>query len=337
MLADRTPSRFSRRAGHRCSHDRLGRRHRAGQVVTTLDRAARTGEGMTHAWLFTGPPGSGRSVAARAFAAALQCPSSGCGECRDTGPRWRAQYADVRVPGDRGPVDQGGAGPRAGPGGWAAAPRSGAGGSSSSKTPTGSPSARRCAAQGPPRSRPRGRSGCSCAPSTEDVIITIRSRNPARAAPYAARRGGRGPARPARRRRPRHGPGTAARAAQSHVGLARRLARDEGAGSGAGRHRHGRRDPVGLVTRSGPLMTSRRSPRRSPGGLGRARCRRAGPPHGAVRRRCRGAYPAASTRPRPAQDPGARAKACATRFGRDVIDRALLDLLSVSATRSWST
>ena len=29
---------------------------------------------MTHAWLFTGPPGSGRSVAARAFAAALLCP-----------------------------------------------------------------------------------------------------------------------------------------------------------------------------------------------------------------------------------------------------------------------
>ena len=28
---------------------------------------------MTHAWLFTGPAGSGRSVAARAFAAALQC------------------------------------------------------------------------------------------------------------------------------------------------------------------------------------------------------------------------------------------------------------------------
>ena len=26
--------------------------------------------GMTHAWLFTGPPGSGRSVAARSFAAA---------------------------------------------------------------------------------------------------------------------------------------------------------------------------------------------------------------------------------------------------------------------------
>jgi DNA polymerase-3 subunit delta' len=36
---------------------------------------------MTHAWLLTGPPGSGRSVAARAFAAALLCPSGGCGEC----------------------------------------------------------------------------------------------------------------------------------------------------------------------------------------------------------------------------------------------------------------
>jgi DNA polymerase III subunit delta' len=36
---------------------------------------------MTHAWLFTGPPGSGRSVAARAFAAALLCPSGGCGQC----------------------------------------------------------------------------------------------------------------------------------------------------------------------------------------------------------------------------------------------------------------
>jgi DNA polymerase III subunit delta' len=37
--------------------------------------------GMTHAWLFTGPPGSGRSVAARAFAAALLCERQGCGSC----------------------------------------------------------------------------------------------------------------------------------------------------------------------------------------------------------------------------------------------------------------
>lgn len=39
------------------------------------------GTGMTHAWLFTGPPGAGRAQAARAFAAALQCTHGGCGEC----------------------------------------------------------------------------------------------------------------------------------------------------------------------------------------------------------------------------------------------------------------
>ena len=50
-------------------------------VLDTLRQAA-AGEGMTHAWLFTGPPGSGRSNVARAFAAALQCETrTGCGEC----------------------------------------------------------------------------------------------------------------------------------------------------------------------------------------------------------------------------------------------------------------
>ncbi|HVE63368.1 MAG TPA: DNA polymerase III subunit delta' [Mycobacteriales bacterium] len=51
------------------------------EVATSRLRAAVAGDGMTHAWLFTGPPGSGRSVAARAFAAALQCPAGGCGSC----------------------------------------------------------------------------------------------------------------------------------------------------------------------------------------------------------------------------------------------------------------
>jgi DNA polymerase-3 subunit delta' len=50
-------------------------------VVSQLRAAAGDPERMTHAWLFTGPPGSGRSVAARAFAAALLCPSGGCGSC----------------------------------------------------------------------------------------------------------------------------------------------------------------------------------------------------------------------------------------------------------------
>jgi DNA polymerase-3 subunit delta' len=38
---------------------------------------------MTHAWLITGPPGSGRSTLALAFAASLICPNGGCGECVD--------------------------------------------------------------------------------------------------------------------------------------------------------------------------------------------------------------------------------------------------------------
>jgi DNA polymerase-3 subunit delta' len=53
----------------------------AGQeaVVAQLQRAV-AGK-TTHAWLFTGPPGSGRSTAARAFAAALLCELGGCGQC----------------------------------------------------------------------------------------------------------------------------------------------------------------------------------------------------------------------------------------------------------------
>jgi len=39
------------------------------------------GPAMTHAWLITGPPGSGRSSAATKFAAALVCPEDGCGRC----------------------------------------------------------------------------------------------------------------------------------------------------------------------------------------------------------------------------------------------------------------
>lgn len=54
-------------------------------AIVEADRSANDDDpasgAMTHAWLFTGPPGSGRSVLARAFAAALQCPHGGCGEC----------------------------------------------------------------------------------------------------------------------------------------------------------------------------------------------------------------------------------------------------------------
>jgi DNA polymerase-3 subunit delta' len=45
-------------------------------------RIGEPGPAMTHAWLITGPPGSGRSTAATTFAAALICPLNGCGTCQ---------------------------------------------------------------------------------------------------------------------------------------------------------------------------------------------------------------------------------------------------------------
>ncbi|MCG6568242.1 DNA polymerase III subunit delta' [Tessaracoccus sp. ZS01] len=68
------------------------------RAVATLRRAV---EGhrhaMTHAWLFVGPPGSGRSNAAKAFAAALQCPQGGCGECQECRTTLSGAHPDVTL------------------------------------------------------------------------------------------------------------------------------------------------------------------------------------------------------------------------------------------------
>lgn len=82
----------------------------AGQeaVVSTLGAAARAADGwlrgdaaaatgMSHAWLLTGPPGSGRSTAARAFAAALQCKRHGCGECNACRTTLAGSHPDVTL------------------------------------------------------------------------------------------------------------------------------------------------------------------------------------------------------------------------------------------------
>ncbi|MGL5825752.1 MAG: DNA polymerase III subunit delta' [Nocardioides sp.] len=62
-------------------------------------RLAASGQGMSHAWLVTGPPGSGRSNAAVAFAAALQCEADppGCGECKSCRTTLAGSHADVTV------------------------------------------------------------------------------------------------------------------------------------------------------------------------------------------------------------------------------------------------
>jgi DNA polymerase III subunit delta' len=68
-------------------------RHAASAAAAVLQGEQVTG--MTHAWLFTGPPGSGRSVAARAFAAALLCPYGGCGRCASCHQVRAGTHADL--------------------------------------------------------------------------------------------------------------------------------------------------------------------------------------------------------------------------------------------------
>ena len=60
-------------------------------------KAAAAGHGMSHAWLFTGPPGSGRSNAAIALAAALQCEQGGCDACHACHTVQAGTHADVTV------------------------------------------------------------------------------------------------------------------------------------------------------------------------------------------------------------------------------------------------
>ena len=55
------------------------------------------GPAMTHAWLITGPPGSGRSLAATTFAAALVCPEGGCGRCQACRTTALGGHPDVHI------------------------------------------------------------------------------------------------------------------------------------------------------------------------------------------------------------------------------------------------
>lgn len=67
-------------------------------AVAVLTRAVDgQGHAMSHAWLITGPPGSGRSNAARAFAAALQCDRGGCGACTACRTALSGAHPDVTV------------------------------------------------------------------------------------------------------------------------------------------------------------------------------------------------------------------------------------------------
>ena len=299
-------------------------------TIETLSRAATDESSMTHAWLFTGPPGSGRSTAARAFAAALECPDGGCGRCRECRTALDGTHADVKVVSTEGLSIKVAAmrelvleaALRPSVGRWRViiiedADRL----TSYSDAPANA--LLKALEEPTPRTV-----WMLCAPSLEDVIITIRSRSRhvrLRTPPIAAvaellqRRDGADPAMAL----------YAARAAQSHVGRARRLARDEGA-------RIRRHDVIAMSTKivgvgdaigAAADLAQIADEESSSSGAERDAAERA------RLLELLGADPTARTQP-----PHIRSqvsslekeqKTRATRFARDMIDRSLVDLSSI--------
>lgn len=93
MTVDSTPRELSR--GMRGVWAELIGQDRS---VDVLQRAVSGApHAMSHAWLVTGPPGSGRSNAARAFAAGLQCGLGGCGQCNDCRTSLSGAHPDVTL------------------------------------------------------------------------------------------------------------------------------------------------------------------------------------------------------------------------------------------------
>ena len=193
-------------------------------AVATLRRAAGDPSAMTHAWLLTGPPGSGRSVAARAFAAALQCEDAGCGHCQACTTAMAGTHADVTVVATekvtisidevRDLISVAQRSPASGR--WRVIVLEDA----DRMVERTSNVLLKAIEEPPPRTV-----WILCAPSPQDVVVTIRSRcrgvvlrvPPVEdVAALLVARDGVDPATAE----------AAARAAQSHIGLARRLARD---------------------------------------------------------------------------------------------------------------
>ena len=297
------------------------------ETIATLTRAVSDPAAMTHAWLFTGPPGSGRSTAARAFAGALLCPSGGCGECRECRTAVDGTHADVDVlatealsigvAATRDLVQLAGRSPSVGRYRIILV-------EDADRLTEQSGNALLKALEEPtPRTV-----WLLCAPSLEDVLITVRSRSRhvrLRTPPVAE-------VSALLQRRDGIDPGMAtyaARAAQSHIGLAKRLATDEGA-------RIRRRDTIAMAARIRGVSDAVGAAADLLHIAEEERDRTLDARAAAEKQRLLetlGADPSARTQP-----PHIRAqvtaldkehKTRATRFTRDMVDRALVDLLSV--------
>lgn len=297
------------------------------RTVATLQGAVADASQMTHAWLLTGPPGSGRSTAAGAFAAALLCPHGGCGTCHECRTALDGSHADVTITATQGLSIQVRdardlaqlAQHRPSVGHWRVIIIEDA-----DRLTERAADALLKALEEPVERTV----WLLCAPSLEDVIITIRSRSrhvrlrtpPVEAvADLLVRRDGIEPTMAT----------YAARAAQSHVGLARRLARDEGA-------RTRRRNTLllaGGIRSLGEAMDAAANLASIASEESTASSAERDAAEKARLLEQLGADPAARTQPPHVRSQVAslekEQKTRATRFGRDVIDRALVDLLSI--------
>lgn len=300
------------------------------RVVATLRRAATLPASMTHSWLFTGPPGSGRSVAARAFAAALQCErrdDPGCGQCGACHTVLVGSHPDVTVLSTSETfirVD------RARELALAAAGRPTAGRwriivieDADRLNEQAADALLKTLEEPPPRTV-----WLLCAPTLDDLIVTVRSRcrhvrlgtPPVDAvADLLIRRDGIEPSMA-------H---YAARAAQSHVGIARRLATDELARA---RRRRVTGIPLSLTSLGAALAAAAEIVEEATEGAQAVSGDDAAAARAEVLRQL-GADPSARTQP-----PAVRAhlkqldddqKRVARRRQHDTIDAALTDLASV--------
>lgn len=75
-------------------HEMAGQEEAVAQVALAVKKRD---EGVFHSWLITGPPGSGRSNLALAFASALQCPEQGCGTCHSCIVAKAGTHPDIAV------------------------------------------------------------------------------------------------------------------------------------------------------------------------------------------------------------------------------------------------
>jgi DNA polymerase-3 subunit delta' len=66
-------------------------------AVAASKESSNNSQNMTHSWLFTGPPGSGRSNAAIAFATALLCEQGGCATCINCTSVIDGSHADIEL------------------------------------------------------------------------------------------------------------------------------------------------------------------------------------------------------------------------------------------------